>query len=315
MIPCLRKQSRYGDYVELVRDRDKDWMQNSGRKIRKKVLPQVSNETQSGTELGSYRQNQGLGPLAWTSIEGSEISMQRRQRIYRTSMVISETRCIVTIYGVGIQGRLISGQPSLISIDCYSIWNSQMCQIEISDKEVKNILIMAGEEQLLNPGHKLNALRFLLKLLYFRYTVVAQRPTNMDEESGLEDEQERMKTDLKKALQSRKSATYYFDRTRRKKETFLDTWAKGYFTTLLEYRIKYNEPVGELEIAGNKCENESVDTLQSPSERPHTDKVTTRCEDIALYHESYLRPCSEGAYMGDKMYSASSLSTDSKMNR
>ena len=148
-MPCMRSVAQDKAYSEPTRDRDKDWMELSGRRIRNQEIsnnqPDIEEQDETAVQFGRYKPNEGLGSLMWASVEGSAISMSRSQRIDRKCMVISETKCIVSIYGMGIQGRLISGQPSLITIDCYSIWNSERHKIELDDKEIMKVLIMAGK--------------------------------------------------------------------------------------------------------------------------------------------------------------------------
>ena len=213
------------DFREPIRHRDKDWMVDSGRKIRnqeksnssflRSLTERDEEKKEFSIKLGRYKKTDS-SPLIWASIEGSQQSMARRQRILRTSMAISDTRCIISIYGTGIQGRLMSGQPSLVEIECYSVWNSEMYKIQLNDKEMKQAMILAGQEKLTKPGNKYKALKFLLRLLYFQYTITAKEPILTEKEIQAQEkarlEEERIEKQLEEEIVP---ITYYFDKSRR----------------------------------------------------------------------------------------------------
>jgi hypothetical protein len=166
VMPCLRLSAAEKEYKEPLRDRDKNWVQTSGRAIMKSdEIAEIATEKEA-VDLGCYL-SESMSNLMWAPTSQNLI---RRQQLVRTSSLISETRCIVSIYGVGITGRLVSVQPSVITIEAYSIWNSEKYTLELTGKELKQLLILSGHERLLKVGLKNDAIQHLLKLLYFSYT-------------------------------------------------------------------------------------------------------------------------------------------------
>ncbi len=121
------------------------------------------------TKLGKYPKKI-LPPLYWAP---SYQNYTRKMRLLRHCCTISETVCIVDVYGYGINGRLFSaGGPnsgkSLI-IQAYSKWNSKKHEIYMDIMDVKRLLI--DHVDLFKPGHKKNLLMLLIKHLYFTYTI------------------------------------------------------------------------------------------------------------------------------------------------
>ena len=290
------------DFHEPIRHRDKDWMVDSGRKIRnqeksnssflRSLTERDEEKKEFSIKLGRYKKTDS-SPLIWASIEGSQQSMARRQRILRTSMAISDTRCIISIYGTGIQGRLMSGQPSLVEIECYSVWNSEMYKIQLNDKEMKQAMILAGQEKLTKPGNKYKALKFLLRLLYFQYTITAKEPILTEKEIQAQEkarlEEERIEKQLEEEIVP---ITYYFDRSRRAEELFLNTWGKGFFDTLREEREKERfemEKLREQEL--NQFTIEKSDIRRAATSPPD---LFNDLRPFTSFDDS-LRPCTEGA--------------------
>ena len=86
--------------------------------------------------------------------------------------MISETRCLVNIYGLGISGRVItnSGKTSKsIIIEAYSVWNSTNYLLQLTMPRLKSLFLNNAE--FLLAGNKSKLLTELLKFLYFDYEI------------------------------------------------------------------------------------------------------------------------------------------------
>lgn len=98
-------------------------------------------------------------------------SFVRRQHLYRTSWVISDTPCIVDVYGLGVSGRVVATGPSkrVLIIEALSLWNSQKYSIVLKINMLMSLL--PGRSHLFKAGNKYQLVRALVDLLYFEYTV------------------------------------------------------------------------------------------------------------------------------------------------
>lgn len=86
--------------------------------------------------------------------------------------MISDTNCIVHIYGLGINGRLLSEGSSagkLLILEAYSIWNSTKYAIVLSMMQLR--MLFSSRPELLRPGKKSALMKEIVELLYFDYTV------------------------------------------------------------------------------------------------------------------------------------------------
>jgi hypothetical protein len=86
--------------------------------------------------------------------------------------VVSDTNCIVHIYGLGITGRLFSEGSSagkLLILEAYSIWNSTKYAIVLTMMQLR--LLFSHRPELLRPGKKAALMKEIVELLYFDYTI------------------------------------------------------------------------------------------------------------------------------------------------
>lgn len=89
-----------------------------------------------------------------------------------TAQMISETNCVVEVFGVGFNGRLFSegsSKPKFIVIEVYSIWN---CQKYVAALNLLELRFLLGERtDLLRPGRKMALINSIVDGLYFKYTI------------------------------------------------------------------------------------------------------------------------------------------------
>ena len=103
-MPLLRLELAALDYSEPERDRDKKWTVDSQRDIvnqagRADLFPKFA------LKLGRYGPINTPSSLFWSA--GFQ-SMIRENILLRKPCIISDTNCIVTVYGLGINGRIVS---------------------------------------------------------------------------------------------------------------------------------------------------------------------------------------------------------------
>jgi hypothetical protein len=162
-MPMLKLEMMYKEYNEPVRDRDKNWTLESYRPILDGPA------TAPLPECHQSHHDDAIASLQWSTTFKSLI---RRSKLLRKCATISETPCVVTIYGVGINGRVFSDGGSdhrVIYIEAYSIWNSKLNTIALNMVQIKNAL--AWNPGLFKPGMKAELLATLVKQLYFDYTL------------------------------------------------------------------------------------------------------------------------------------------------
>jgi len=102
-------------------------------------------------------------------------------------MIISDTNCVVSIYGLGINGRLFSEAGScgkMLILEAYSIWNSKKYAVVMNIMQLRQLL--SHRPDLLLPGKKSVVLKEIVKLLYFDYTISIE-PYDEDATLGLAD--------------------------------------------------------------------------------------------------------------------------------
>lgn len=96
----------------------------------------------------------------------------REKRIFRSPKIISETNCIVQIYGLGINGRLFSEGSStgkLLILEAYSIWNSTKYFTVLTMLQLRQLF--SHRPDLLKPGAKAKLMKEIVDLMYFDYTI------------------------------------------------------------------------------------------------------------------------------------------------
>ena len=165
-MPLLRLTAVEKGYHEPIRDRDKNWVIQSQREVlnktpRSQALPPL--------KLGKYPPRPTDPPsLMWAP----ELhAMVRKQQLFRTGWIISDTHCVVDVFGIGVCGRVVAtGQTKrLLIVEVFSSWNCQKYSIVIKINQLK--FLFAGREELFKPGKKRKLVEALLDLLYFEYTV------------------------------------------------------------------------------------------------------------------------------------------------
>jgi hypothetical protein len=99
-------------------------------------------------------------------------SLIRKNQLFQTARVISDTHCFIRVFGFGISGRIFApgGNTSrLLLIEAYSSWNSTTYTLHVPGPSIKHLL--QENSKFCEPGHKIDLLRSLVDLLYFDYTI------------------------------------------------------------------------------------------------------------------------------------------------
>ena len=167
-MPSLKLNLSDLEYHEPVRDRDKNWIIQSQRTVLNPIVEEIYDDNHLA--LGRYPSKKPC-PLQWSPVHQKLV---RKQRLLRKSYLVSETRCIVSVYGIGVTGRLIATGPRIIILECLSIWNSELFVKHLTVQDLRNLLMCADDKSLMKPGNKKAAIEYLLKHLYFKYTVIAE---------------------------------------------------------------------------------------------------------------------------------------------
>lgn len=107
----------------------------------------------------------------------------RTGRIARVSFRISDTSCLVDVYGTNINGRLFGGKGTgqNIQMNIFSFWNCQKYSLSFTIGDVRRLFI--DRPDLIKAGCKSKIIDGLLKRLYFKYTVTATPPSDLDDKS------------------------------------------------------------------------------------------------------------------------------------
>jgi hypothetical protein len=167
-MPSLRLEMREREYDEPVRNRDKDWILDSQRPIFNEKGKDIVSPVFE-LPLGKYKKVETVSKQFWAK---EYQTMLRECLLLRHAAIISDTNCIVEIFGVGFTGRLFSDggtSPKLLVIEVYSIWNSQKYNLVLTVMELR--LLLVNHPDLLKPGRRADLLQFLLGALYFEYTI------------------------------------------------------------------------------------------------------------------------------------------------
>ena len=169
-MPSLRLEMRDRDYHEPQRDRDKNWFLESQRDVLfskgcELVEPEVD------LRLGEYEGEGGdhQSTLYWAKEFHNVV---REQRIIRQAAIISDTNCIVDVFGIGINGRIFSDGSHtgrLLVVEVFSLWDCKKHTLNMTLLQLKTVF--GPRPAFLKAGHKHDLVRELLRLMYFRYTV------------------------------------------------------------------------------------------------------------------------------------------------
>jgi hypothetical protein len=167
-MPSLRLEMLEREYDEPVRNRDKDWILDSQRPIFNEKGKDIVSPVFE-LLLGKYKMVETVSKQFWAK---EYQTMLRECLLLRHAAIISDTNCIVEIFGVGFTGRLFSDggtSPKLLVIEVYSIWNCQKYTLVLTVMELR--LLLVNHPDLLKPGRRADLLQFLLGALYFEYTI------------------------------------------------------------------------------------------------------------------------------------------------
>lgn len=204
VMPLLRLEMADREYHEPIRDRDKNWVLDSQRHI---INLKGSEPIGSpfDLDLGQYPRNDlhCSSKLFWAAEHQSyfrETRLLRRSKVTHdhamqhrtpplpcspvdrpnttymcsTAQIISETNCVVEVFGVGFNGRLFSegsSKPKFIVIEVYSIWNCQKYVAALNLLELRFLLGLGERTDLLRPGRKMALINSIVDGLYFKYTI------------------------------------------------------------------------------------------------------------------------------------------------
>jgi hypothetical protein len=166
LMPSLALDMLHKNYDEPIRDRDKLWKLTSQRDILNRKGKEILCPDFM-LELGKYKSIDSSSPLFWD--KGFQAFI-RESRLYRIAKIVSDTPCIVSIYGQGINGRVLSNGSSagkLIILEAYSIWNSEKYMRIMSIMDLR--VILQDKPDLFKPGMKRALIDELINLVYFKY--------------------------------------------------------------------------------------------------------------------------------------------------
>lgn len=165
-MPSLRLDMLDKEYQEPTRSRDKNWKLDSQRDILNSIPDPLD---RAKLKPGKYDNTVSIPPLYWSPAFQNLI---RKSKLFRTSAIISETDCVVDIFGIGINGRVFAeGSTSgrLMVVEAYSVWNSSKYVLALSCGRLRTLF--ADRPHLFKAGRKLELVRCLIELLYFVYTI------------------------------------------------------------------------------------------------------------------------------------------------
>lgn len=169
------------DYNEPQRDRNKDWKLDSQRDILNLPNTVVENDGQqtdntfhphkrvdedTPLKLGKYNKSKIYSnlPMIWSN---PLQSMVRKNLLHTCSMTISDTPCIMEIFGVGMAGRIVA--DGVMVVEAYSPWNSLTYTLQLTFFDLRKLFLPEYPELFL-PGNRNKLIATLLHFLYFEYT-------------------------------------------------------------------------------------------------------------------------------------------------
>ncbi len=200
LMPCAIKTLENVDreFYEPVRDRDKDYKAEQ-MNILDEVMPVddyatnymvkhhgqgeaeekgsspdkkkrgllVSKSVPKGLKLGKYHINTQVPPNFWSPQFQQLI---RKTKLMRCTRYISETYCVIDVYGIGISGRVFSGGPGrMLIIEAYSTWNSEKHIMILTVPMMLELL--SKQSDLFKAGNKQKLVETIVSYLYFSYTI------------------------------------------------------------------------------------------------------------------------------------------------
>jgi hypothetical protein len=177
-MPLLRFSMLEKEWQEPVRSRDKNWVLHSQRQI---LLSDsgLDNDYNTDKDMVRNKKYETETELASSTWHASCKTFVRTKRLARESFRISETNCLVTIHGTGVNGRLFGskGSGQMIKMDIFSFWNAEKFTFSFTLADIKRLFI--DRPDLLKAGCKDKIINGLLKRLYFKYTITATSPPEL----------------------------------------------------------------------------------------------------------------------------------------
>ena len=120
----LRMAEEHEHWPEPVRSRDKIYLQEKAD-ILSSYDPHPVAPQDPPLRLGKYAKNQPIPSFYWSP---AFQALCRKQRLLRAFRYISETYCLVDVYGVGVSGRVFAEGSSagrMLVFEAYSFWNCE----------------------------------------------------------------------------------------------------------------------------------------------------------------------------------------------
>eukprot|EP00948_MAST-09A_sp_MAST-9A-sp1_P000631 g631.t1 len=156
----LEERGTLFETKRLIRDRDKDWRQDSFRAAIQK-RPEEKETTGSVVTWDKGR--------VW--VDGHLLT---KIIMHKEVCMISNTYCILTVYGMGIHGRVYgegvnaSGHmPRFLTISAYDPRDCGNYEVRVEMDELKRLF--SNNADLLIAGHKFELIRALIRMLKFDY--------------------------------------------------------------------------------------------------------------------------------------------------
>jgi hypothetical protein len=196
LIPMLERRRREGD---------EDWNTREGFRFADPPLADRSKRPQDVVEermrmgepelplptrrwSGCKFWGQGVASTwsqVWSRRDGCMLS---RVALWRGVRLISHSNCVVTVWGVGIAGRVVvagtGAWPRHIEIEVYCTQNSFYYRLELHREDLHQLFVEEDAGDLL-PGRRSALLSVLVKMLRFEYAVGVFAPQGDSDECAL----------------------------------------------------------------------------------------------------------------------------------
>ncbi len=146
LMPCARFDLDMveRDYEEPMRDRDKNFMAEQNEILcDPKNDPQQVRARAETKNMGKYYHDTNIPPNYWSPQFQSLI---RKTRMFRTAKYISETYCVIDVFGIGISGRVAGSGTRMIILEAYSTWNCQKHVLVLTIPQLRQMF--AGKDVL-----------------------------------------------------------------------------------------------------------------------------------------------------------------------
>ena len=175
------------EFHEPIRDREKDFVVEQNE-ILCSNDPAQDRTREEMKKMGKYQFDANIPPNYWSPQFQSLI---RKTKMFRTTKYISETYCVIDVFGIGISGRVSGSGARMIILEAYSTWNSHKHVLVLTVPQLRQMF--AGHEELFLPGRKRELVDRIIHFLYFTYTI---EPATLSEDE-LESIDSELKEDVK----------------------------------------------------------------------------------------------------------------------